>query len=433
MSCAASASALGSTFGIFVLVALIPFATELILVFGALEMLMLILWGLALVSTLVRSSPLRGLAAAVMGLAVSAIGLDYNTAEPRMTYESLFLLDGPPVVIIFLSMFAVAEVLDLAHKSQSSVSRKYGHEQLLGSVKEGLFSVLHNFGLFLRCSVIGTVVGIIPGIGSLVAGFVAYSHAANTPGGRFGRGDVRGVLAPEAANDAKDGGSLVPLLAFGIPGGVTSAMFLEVLHSHGIAPGRSLMTQNIVLVFVLIWSLFLSNWLTSIVGLSGVRWFARITTLKAKYLAPVILLLIAISAYGYRGSLIDLWICMGCGLVGWYMKHNHWPRVPFVIALVLGEHLESNLLLAIRLVELDRLGLSGHPVALGIGLLAISALLLPVMKGKYIAQRKFGVESTPVISIVFLFYWQAWRGSYLLSVSAPASFLCWPSVLRLSL
>ena len=181
--------------------------------------------------------------------------------------------------------------------------------------------MFRHFGLFLRCSAIGTVIGIIPGIGAAVASFVAYGHAASTcPDGRFGQGDVRGVLAPEAANDVKDGGALVPTLAFGIPGGTGTAMLLAALTLHGLTPGAEMITTHLDLVFVLIWSLFLSNWLTSLLGLATVKPLAKLTLVRTQTLVPVIFVLALLGAQLFRGRFDDVVLATVFGVLGWGMK-----------------------------------------------------------------------------------------------------------------
>jgi TctA family transporter len=202
-------------------------------------------------------------------------------------------------------------------------------------------------------------------VGGTVAGFVAYGDAARSDReGRFGKGEIRGVLAPESAIDAKDGGSLVPLLAFGIPGSEGTALLLTALMLHGITPGRELLEGRLTLVFVLIWSLFLSNWLTSIIGLAVSRPLARLTSVPAQGLVPVILVVLVLAALVERGSFGDV-LLMGCfGLAGYAMKVFGWPRVAFVIALILSALFETNLHLSLRLYELGRLDPLDRPFAL---------------------------------------------------------------------
>lgn len=380
IACSASASALGSTLGILILVGMIPFISRVVLAVGPLEMLLLAAWGLSTIALVSRRSILKGLIAAGLGLMVGFIGLDPRTAEPRYTFGAEYLLDGVPIVPAFLGLFALAEMMSLFSSGRRRIAAE-GVDVSGGSVLEGLLSVFRYPRVFVQSSVLGTLVGMIPGIGGTVAGFVAYGEAARgNPDGRFGAGDVRGVLAPEAANDAKDGGSLLPVLAFGIPGSEGTVLLLAALTLHGIVPGRELLEGQLTLVFVLIWSLFLSNWLSSLLGLAASRQLARFTVFPAQVLVPFIVVLVMLAALAYRGSFEDLLLAAGFGLLGYWMKVHGWPRVAFVIALVLASLFETNLHLTLRLLELGRLDPLERPISLVLFAMLLATLALPLLR-----------------------------------------------------
>jgi TctA family transporter len=225
-----------------------------------------------------------------------------------------------------------------------------------------------------------------------VAGFIAYGHASQTAGdnSKFGKGDVRGVIAPEAANDAKDGGALIPTLALGIPGGTGTAILLGVLTLHGLTPGREMLTDHLVLVFVLVWSLFLSNWITSLLGLLLVNPMARLSTIQTTRLVPVILALAAVGAIQYRGYLADLICAVVFGVVGYLMKRHGWPRIPLVMALALAPLFENSLHLTLRLHELGRIDFWSRPVVIALLILTVFNLFLPAFLGKLRAIRRQG-------------------------------------------
>ena len=257
--------------------------------------------------------------------------------------------------------------------------------ELTGSVREGARSVLEHFGLFVRCSTLGSVVGMIPGVGGTVASFLAYGHAVQTAGGSrasFGHGNIRGVLAPEAANDAKDGGSLIPTLAFGIPGSPGTVLLLATLTLHGIIPGRELMTDQLGLVFALIWSLAISNWLTSIVGLSLVGHLARLTLIRTQLLVPLILLFALLGAFAYQGRIQDVLVAVLFGIAGFYMKKYGWPRIALVLALVLGPLFETNFHMTVRLQELGRINVLTRPLSILLVVLIVLSLVVPVWKNR---------------------------------------------------
>jgi putative tricarboxylic transport membrane protein len=383
IGCSAASSALGSTFGIIVLILLIPVMRGAILVFGSGEFLMLAIWGLATIVTITRGSLIKGLAAAGIGFLISFIGADPQTAELRYTFGSLYLQDRLGLVPILLGLFAITEMTSLSVTGKGTISGKNHIEELGGSLREGALSVFKNFGLFIRSSLIGTIVGMIPAVGGTVASFVAYGQAVLTAGsnrGNFGRGDIRGIIAPEAAHDAKDGASLVPTLAFGIPGNEGTALLLGALTLHGLVPGKELMTNNLTLVFVLIWSLFLSNWLTSILGVMIVKPLARLTVLRTQLLAPIIFALAALGAYIFKGRIEDVFVAFLFGVVGYGMKKYDWPRIPLVIALVLGPLFESNLHITLRLHQLGRINFWTRPITLSLMALTVATLTLPYIQ-----------------------------------------------------
>ncbi len=378
ISCSATASALGSTIGVALLLLLLPFLQRAVLLFGPPELLLLVIWGLTTLAVLSRGTVVRGLIMGGLGLLLSFVGFDPRTAEQRYTFDFLYLADGLDLVPVVTGLFAIAETIGFMVSPRTSLS---GVRVLSGGVWEGVRSVFTHFGLFLRSSVIGTVVGIIPGIGGTFAGFVAYGHAVqSSPGGRFGRGDIRGVIAPEAAIDAKDGGALVPTLAFGIPGGMGTAMLLTALAVHGLTPGREMLTGDMTLVFVLIWSLLLSNWLTSLLGLAFVRPLSRISTLRTDLIAPVILVLATVGAYAYRGSTGDIAAAYVFGLFGFALNRMGWPRLPLLIGLVLGTLFESNLQLTLRLHALGRIDLLTRPILLVLLVLIAWSVSYPIIR-----------------------------------------------------
>ena len=376
LAASSTASALGSTLGVIVLIALIPVIALVIPTIGPAEYLLLAVWGLMAIGTMIRGSVAKGLAAAGLGLMVSFIGLDPRTAGARFTFGTLYLQDGLSVVPVFLGMFALAEVIDLSASGRVTISGKTRVEQLGGSMIDGIMAVFRHGGLFVRSALIGTVVGMIPGLGGTVAAFMAYGEAARTDRqGTMGSGDIRGVIAPEAANDAKDGGSLLPTLALGIPASTGTAVLLGVMAIHGIRPGQELMGEGLPLTFALIWALFVSNWITSVVGLAVVRPLSRLTLVRTRRLIPPIVILAALGALAFHGRVADVWVAMAFGVIGYLMKKHHWSRVAFVMALVLGPLFEQNLQLTLDLQRFDRIDFWARPsVVVIIALIALTTI-----------------------------------------------------------
>lgn len=361
IGCSAASSALGSTIGIIILILLLPVLRRFILAFGPAEFLMLAIWGLATIATLTGRSLIKGLTAAGLGLLLSFIGLDPRTAEPRFTFGSLQLHDGLDVIPVFLGIFAIAEMMSLTVKGRGPISAGV---PLSGSLREGILAPLRHYGLLIRSSITGALVGMIPAVGGTVASFLAYGQAVQSARdrSRFGYGDIRGVIAPEAAHDAKDGGSLAPTLAFGIPGSEGTAVLLAALTLHGFVPGKTMLTDQLPMAFVLIWSLFYSNWLTSILGILLARPLAGLSEIRVDRFAPLIVVFAVVGAYSTQGRFIDVIIAFVFGLAGYYLKKHGWPPVPLVTALVLGPLFEGNLHLALGLHQAGRINLFTRPV-----------------------------------------------------------------------
>jgi TctA family transporter len=382
IGCAALASALGSTFGILVLVLLIPLMHAAVLALGPPELLMLLLWALTTIALVVQGSIVRALVATGIGLLLAFVGQDIRTGEVRFTFGILHLWEGLGLIPVMLGLFSIAEMLDLATSGRHSISGARRTEELSGSVSEGAKAVFRYPWLFIRSSLIGTFVGVIPGVGGTVASFLAYGQAVATSKNRehFGKGDIRGILAPEAAHDAKDGGSLIPVLAFGIPGSDGTAVLLAVLVLHGLAPGRELMTAQLPLVFVLIWSLFLSNWLTSILGLLLVNPLARLTTVRLDRLAPIGIALAVTGAFIDQQRIGDVSTAVLFGILGFYMKKHNWPRIALVVAFLVGSGIERNLHITSALFRLGRLELLARPFLLFLVGLVLVNLALPYLR-----------------------------------------------------
>ncbi len=382
LGASASASAVGAALGVFILIALLPVMRAMVLAFGPAEFFMLAILGLAVIAVVSEGNMIKGLAAGGIGLLLAFAGRDPVTGTLRFTFGTLYFHDGIRLIPLFLGIFAVTEMISLASSKRKTISGMERVEQLTGSIWKGVFSIFRHFGLFIRSSIMGTIIGAIPGIGGTVASFVAYGHAVQSAKdtSQFGKGDIRGVIAPEACNDAKDGGSLIPVLAFGIPGSQGAALVMVAMILHGLIPGRELMTVNLHLAFLLIWALFLSNQLTSILGVMIINQVVRLTVIRTHLLVPFIFILAIIGAYAVRKAIGDVLLTFAFGFLGYLMKKNEYPRVSLVIALILGELFEVNFRQAMRLNEFGRLNFLERPIFLVLLVVTILSLLYPFYK-----------------------------------------------------
>lgn len=375
LAAAATASAVGSVFGVLVLCLLLPVLKPMVAQFGPLENLMLGLWGLTTLIAVPTSSRSKALAMAVLGLLLSMVGHDPSSGQPRWSFGSLSLYDGLDMVAVLIGFFTFSEIISWRQRHALTLNARVDAPD--DRIAAGMVAVSRHPGLTLRSSVLGTIVGILPGVGGTVAGFIAYGQALQTSKAGpvpFGQGDIRGVIAPEAAVDAKDGGSLVPTIALGLPGSESGVILLTVLLAHGVAPGQWMLTEGLGLTFTLIFALLFSNILTSVIGLLAIPLFARLTNLRIDAIAAPLLLASFLSALHLNGMMSDLYTAILFGVVGYLLRRGGWPIVPLIISFVLGGFIEDNLNLATQLAEADRLD-PARPAAWVIAALALASFV----------------------------------------------------------
>jgi TctA family transporter len=389
IAAAATASAIGSMIGVVVLLALLPIVRPFILQFGPLERFLLGIWGLTTIVALPNRSSSRAFGAALLGLLVAMVGSDPTSGAPRWTFGSLSLYDGFDTVAVLLGFFTLSEVM--AWRSRITVSATVAPGDVQDSTWAGIRAVFINFGVTLRSSILGTLVGVIPGVGGTVASFVAYGQAVQTAKGDrsgFGNGDIRGLIAPEAAVDAKDGGSLLPTLAFGLPGSESGVILLSVLMIHGFVPGLPMLTTDLAFSFTLILALLLSNMLTSVIGISLAPLLARLTSLRIDRIVLPVLVASLVTVVQLNGSVADIYFALGFGILGYLFGQFDWPRIPFVIAFVLGGFIENNLALVFEMEKVGRLQLTERPAALGIAALILISLVWMTRKASGTGKAK---------------------------------------------
>ncbi len=314
----------------------------MVLSFGPAEFFLLTVLGLAAIAVSVRGKLLRGLIAGCIGLLLAYIGSDQISGELRFTAGVDYLWDGIPLVPTLTGMFAISQMIELALKG-GSVAGDASKTKITG-VWQGVLAVFVHWPVLLRGSLIGTVIGAIPGLGGTVAAFLSYSSTAQTAWDRetFGTGNIKGVIAPEAANNAKDGGSLIPTVAFGIPGSAETAIFLAILVLHGMDPGPGILLYNQREIYGLIVALTCSAVGASLIGLALSRALVLITRIDVNVVVPVVVAVSLTGVYVLEGRMADVLLTVVMGLLGYLMIRFDYPRLTLVIALVLGETAERS-------------------------------------------------------------------------------------------
>jgi putative tricarboxylic transport membrane protein len=345
-----ASSLAGGIVGAIVLAVSIPVLRPILLTIGSPELLAFTLFGLSMVATLSGRAPLKGLTAAGLGLMIAMVGSRAQSGTLRWTFGWLYLWDGVPLIPATLGIFALPELAELA-VSRKRIAGDNAPQIDLSSQWQGVADVARNWWLVLRCGVLGTALGAIPGIGSAVIDWIAYGYAQRTEknSDTFGSGDVRGVIAPESSNNAKEGGHLVPTIAFGVPAGASMAILLGAFLMHGLTPGPDMLTKHLDLTYMIVWSLTLAHVIGAIICLGCSRWLAQVSRIRPEILLPVIIALVFVAAFEGEHDWGDLYSLVFFGVVGWIMKRLGWPRPPMVLGLVVGAIFERYLFISTQL------------------------------------------------------------------------------------
>lgn len=343
LSFSAISSTFGGLFGVVIMMFFTPALSKMALKFGPPELFLVCMAGLTVVGSLMGKSLSKGFFSVAFGLILAVVGMDSMTCNYRFTFNSMNLQSGLSLIPVSVGFFAIAEMLNLICENRDG-SQVEG-EMNSFSVIKAIRDTVSRWKLILKSSIIGTIIGILPGTGGAIASFIAYGEAKRTSkeASMFGKGSVDGIVAPESANNAAVGGSFVPLLSLGIPGSATSAIIFGALTVHGLIPGPKLMTEHADVVYALMGGLFLSTLLMAVVGLSGVRLFSRILKVDVKYIVPAVLVFSVIGAYSARNSLFDILIAILFGLIGLMFKRCQIPIAPSVLGMILGAMAEQNL------------------------------------------------------------------------------------------
>ena len=341
LSAAYFASLIGGVVGAAFLMLTIPIARPVVNLFGAAEFFMLGMVAIAVVGVVSSGALLRGLMVGALGLLISTIGFDAGSGIARSTFQVDYLWSGIHIVPVVIGLFALPEFIDLIISDMpiARMSSKDLMKQASSGRREGMLEVLHNWPLVFRSAGLGVFVGLLPGIGGSLAQWLAYASARQTVKGgtsSFGHGDIRGVIAPESANNAVDGGSLVPTLFFGVPGSVGMAIFLGFLVILGLQPGPSMLDEHLDLTLTIVFALVIANVMATSLALAFTPWLAKIAFVRPNVLVPLAFAILSLAAFQANFQVADLLVMLAFGFIGFFMKTYQWPRPPIIIAIVLG-------------------------------------------------------------------------------------------------
>jgi putative tricarboxylic transport membrane protein len=377
-------SLFGGLLGAVLLTFFIVIARPIILTFRTPELLMLTILGFSMVCILAGRSLVKGLAATGLGMLVSSIGAAPAQGSERMLFGIDYLYDGLQLVIVGLGIFAIPEIVTLLrHDKPISREAVLGHGWL-----QGVVDWWQNLFLSVRCALIGVMVGVIPGLGGSVVDWIAYAHLVQSTRrrDRLGKGDIRGVIAPESANNAKEGGGLVPTLLFGIPGSGSMAIFLGGMVLLGIEAGPAMVGSDLDTTYTIVWSLALANVLGAGLCLFLSPAIAQLTRVRFPLIAPFMLMFITFAAFQSRQSVWDLAALAVIGVLALHMKRFDWPRPAFLIGFVLADSAEVYTYQATQFTMYRGLDYLLSPTVYVLVALTVASLVVGVRQAKHIAR-----------------------------------------------
>ena len=390
LSISAWSSFIGSLVATIGIVFFAPLLARWALAFGPAEYFALMCFAFACITGLMGDTPMKAVLAAVMGLSLSTIGLDSNSGVYRFTGDNVHLSDGIQFIVVVIGVFSVSEILLMLEQHHNSS----GIIAVTGRTLFNLKEMTYTWWVTLRSAVVGFVVGVLPGAGATIASAMTYSMEKRIAGasGKFGQGDIRGVAAPEAANNASAAGSFVPMLTLGVPGSGTTAVMVGALSLYNITPGPALFTQNPNLVWGLIASMFIANVMLLIINIPLVGVFVRVLQMPNWVLLPGILAVSAVGVFSVHATTFDLLLMTGFGVVGYLLRKQGVPMAPLILGFVLGDMMEQNLRRALSITNGELGILVESPISISLWCAAALMLLVPpILRAR--AKRKARVAA----------------------------------------
>jgi TctA family transporter len=318
---------------------------------------------------------IKGFAMGFLGLLLSTIGQERQSGSLRFDFGLIYLWEGLDLIPVLVGIFAIPEIVDLAVR-RTAIAGDRPAGKLGAGVLEGIKDTFRHFWLVVRCSAVGVFVGILPGAGGGVAQWMAYAHAVQSAKdakdrSRFGKGDVRGVLGPGAANNSKEGGDLIPTIAFGVPGSGAMAILLGAFLIMGLVPGPDMLTKHLAVTYSMVWTLVIANVIAVLLCFAFLNQLAKVTLIPGSLIVPFVLLLVFVGSYSANNHIADLLVTLAFGALGYLMMRFGWPRAPLVLGFVLGKLAETYLF-----ISMSRYGFGWLTQPLVLVLIALTALVI---------------------------------------------------------
>jgi putative tricarboxylic transport membrane protein len=373
----------GSIGGAAVTIALLPVIKPIVFAFGPPEFFGLVVFGLVMIAFASRANMVKGLVGGGIGLLLSMVGYSEIYDTYRYTMGSDYLWDGIPLVPFVVGLFAVSELIAYTARGGSTVSKEFAQIEINwhGQIRMGIMDVVTRPVQCIRSSAIGAAIGIIPGLGGSVAAFMSYfvgMQRTKSPE-TYGKGNVEGIICAETANDAKEGGALLPTVAFGLPGSADMAILLGAFVLHGLQPGPDLLRNHMDLIYALLFGIILSQVFTSGLGLITAPWLARLSLLPNRWIAPFVLVLVFVGTFMVRSNILDVVMAVVAGIFGYLMRRYGFPLITIAIGYILGPLAEKSWIQSMQISDGSLMIFLNEPIALVLLLAALGTLLAPML------------------------------------------------------
>ena len=381
---AAVSSFWGGVLSLIALFTMAPVIAKFSLQFGPIENFMIAIFGLTIIASIASKNMLKGLISGLLGLLMGCVGMDSFVGHTRYTFHIAYLQTGLQLIVVLIGLFSISQVLSLASSDHVAIVDK----EMIRNLKPAKFT-LKDFCpyplTYLRSGIIGTIVGIIPGAGGSIAAFLGYNEAkraSKTPE-LFGTGLREGVGASESANNAVSGGALIPMLTLGIPGSTACAVMLGGMMIHGLLPGNDLFTVQAGVIYPVMSGMFFSNLAFMLIGITCAKYFAYIARVPLYILTPIIVVFCAVGAFAISNSMVDVYVMILFGLVGFFLIHYNFDVTPAVLGLILGPIAEKGLGRAIMInhgIGATVINLFTSPICVFLLAISIISLFAPLIR-----------------------------------------------------
>jgi putative tricarboxylic transport membrane protein len=373
------------------LLLLAPPLSMIALKFSPANYFWLALFGLMTIAVLLSANPVKGLLSATFGLIVGMIGIDELTGVERFAFDNLELLSGVNIIVMLTGLYAIPPAIELA----LSPSRAADAPKGIDSERSEGFRWSSLVPVWAKASVIGVVTGIIPALGGNIAALFAWNEQrrGDPDKEKYGKGAPEGVAAPECANNADTGASLIPALTLGIPGSSVAAVIMGALLVHGLRPGPQLFRDKADITYGFMLAMLFTSFLMLILGSVGAKAFVKLLKMPAQLLAPMIFVLATVGVYAVHNSMFEVGLMLGFGVLGYAMERLDIPTAPAVLAVILGPMAEQSLRRALLISESGFMGLVKDPISIAFVLLILGTATIPAMK-RALARKSKDIESS---------------------------------------